>query len=38
MNELRKRGVPVSRDILNIDEAEEELYRLLKQIEGKIDA
>lgn len=30
MNELRKRGVPVSEDILNIDEAEEELYRILK--------
>ena len=29
----RKRRVPVSRDILNIDE---ELYRLLKQIEGRL--
>lgn len=37
INELRKRGVPVSRDILNIDEAEEELYRILKQIDGKIN-
>ena len=30
MNELRKRRIPVSEGILNIDEAEEELYSILK--------
>ena len=34
MRELRNRGVPVSTDILTIEAAEEELYRILKN--GKI--
>jgi energy-coupling factor transport system ATP-binding protein len=29
MKELKKRGVPVSTDILTMEEAEEELYRIL---------
>lgn len=31
MRELKKRGVPVSDNILNIEEAEEELYRILSK-------
>ncbi len=31
MRELKKRGVPVSENILNIEEAEEELYRILSK-------
>lgn len=37
MGELKKRGIPVSSDILTIDAAEEELYRILKAGKDKFD-